>query len=57
MATEGATLLHGGHPIVQRIEEKLRSSLKIEHFVSFRPASCCSSLEVAQVYVGKADLS
>lgn len=34
MATEGASLLHGGHPIATRIEEKLRSSLKVEHFVS-----------------------
>lgn len=35
MATEGATLLHGGHPIVTRIEEKVRAALKVEHFVRF----------------------
>jgi len=24
---------HGGHPIVTRIEEKLRAALTVEHFV------------------------
>ena len=34
MAGQGAGALQGAHPIAIRIEEKLRSSLKIEHFVS-----------------------
>lgn len=34
MASE-STSLGGGHPIAGRIEEKLKSALKVEHFVSY----------------------